>query len=315
MLSRIAEALYWIGRYTERAEGTARLLDVTQRAALEGPREVPLALSDLLGGLPGIERDRGDLVARYALDRTTPESIASSVRAARENARTVREAITSEMWEALNTWHLQVASTGRPDLEGSGAHAFFTRIEHRAFLVAGAADATMLRDEGWHWLVAGRHLERMVLTVRVLGHRAPLLGGTGPVPAGPTETYGWSVLLRSLWAYDAYRKTFRTGIDPRRVVAFLLLDPACPRSALWSARLLETALLETGSEEVGREARRWAGRLRSELEYRELQDVLDEGLGVVLARLTDLCGRVHGALVDGAFARGLPADLREVSPA
>src|SRR3954468_4192710 len=118
MLSRIAEALYWVGRYTERAEDTARLLDVANRASLEGRGGDDVAgresIAAILGGTP--PSSGADMLAAYALDRSMPESIASCVRAARENARTVRDAVTSEMWEALNTWHLAVSATGPGDL-------------------------------------------------------------------------------------------------------------------------------------------------------------------------------------------------------
>lgn len=303
MLSRIAEALYWVGRYTERAEDTARLLDVAHRASLEGrggddpaARESIVAI---LGGLPA-----GDVLTGYAIDRAMPESIASCVRQARESARTVRDAVTSEMWEALNTWHLAVAVTGKNDLEGAGAHRFFSSMKERAFLFAGTADGTMLREEGWQWLTTGRYLERVVFTCRVLGARSGLLMIPTGARATASETFGWTVLLRSLSAHEAYRKTYRNVVDPRRIAEFLLLDPDFPRSALYSARHVERSVSEVTATRADSPARRTSGRLRAELEYRQVGEVLDEGVAAFVGRVAESCAEVHDDLVTECFARG-----------
>ena len=126
----------------------------------------------------------------------------------------------------------------------------------------------------------------------------------------PAETYGWTVLLRALSSYEAYRGTHRSGIDPRRVTAFLLLDPDSPRSALYSARHLETALHTATEDNIGEAARRQAGRLRADLEYRELDELLGEGLENVLRRVDEGCASLHTALAHTSFARGVPAELR-----
>jgi uncharacterized alpha-E superfamily protein len=301
MLSRIAEALYWVGRYTERAEDTARLLDVAHRASLEGRGgDDPAARESIVAILGG--SSSGDVLTTYGLDRAMTESIASCVRNARESARTVRDAVTSEMWEALNTWHLAVSATGPADLEGAGAHRFFSSMKERAFLFAGTADGTMLREEGWQWLTVGRYLERVVFTCRVLGARSGLLMLPTGQRATASETFGWTVLLRSLSANEAYRKTYRNVVDPVRIAEFLLLDPDLPRSALYSARHVERAITEVTVERSP--ARRTAGRLRSELDYRQVGDVLDEGVAAFVGRLNDACAEVHDDLVTEAFARG-----------
>ncbi|HEV2889000.1 MAG TPA: alpha-E domain-containing protein [Frankiaceae bacterium] len=301
MLSRIAEALYWVGRYTERAEDTARLLDVAHRASLEGRGgDDPAAresIANILGGSPV-----DHVLTAYALDRAMPESIASCVRQARESARTIRDAVTSEMWEALNTWHLAVSATGHADLEGAGAHRFFSSMKERSFLFTGTADGTMLREEGWQWLTIGRYLERVVFTCRVLGARSGLLMIPTGTRATASETFGWTVLLRSLSAHEAYRKTYRNVVDPRRIAEFLLLDPDLPRSALYSARHVEEGI---GNVTVdGSHARRTAGRLRADLEYRQVSEVLDEGVAPFVGRLLSSCFEVHDDLVTEAFARG-----------
>ena len=305
MLSRIAEALYWVGRYTERAEDTARLLDVAHRASLEGRGGADAAgresIAAILGGAP---RSHAAILTGYALDREAPESIAACVRSARESARTVRDAVTSEMWEALNTWHLAVSATGAGDLEGAGAHRFFSSMKERAFLFAGTADGTMLREEGWDWLTIGRYVERVVFTCRVLGVRSGLLLIPHDSRATPAETFGWTVLLRSLSAHEAYRKTYRSVVEPRRVAEFLLLDPDFPRSALYSARHAERCVANVTAARVDSPSRRKAGRLRAELEFRQVGEVLDEGIGAFVGRVTAACAEVHESLVAECFARG-----------
>lgn len=299
MLSRIAESLYWLGRYTERAEDTARLLDVAQRAALEGAdlgsSEV---LSAVFGGAP-VPGTRAEVLGAYCLDRYLPESVSYSVRAARENARTIREALPSEMWEALNTWHLQVAAAGRNDLYGGGAHAVLRDYVVRAYQLTGIVEGTMARDESWDWLTIGRYLERAVFTARVLAVRAPQLSGTG----GAAETYGYAVLLRAFSADEAFRARYRAEVDARRVLEFLLLDQMFPRSALYAVQRLDEAAARVTDQTYGVAARREAGRLRGDLEFREIDDILAEQ-GVVVARVLNRCQDVHEALVDESFARG-----------
>lgn len=300
MLSRIAESLYWIGRYVERAEDTARLLDVAHRSALEGSDLVaPEVLAATLGGNPLADRG-SELLAAYCLDRYLPESVTFSVRAARENARTIREALPSEMWEALNTWHLQTAASGRSDMSGGGAHQVLSDFLTRAAHLIGVAEGMMIRDEGWDWFVIGRYLERISFTSRVLAVRAPQLAMTG----GAAETYGYAVLLRVFAAYEAFRATYRTGVDSRRVIEFLILGELFPRSALYAVQRLDEAAGRVSDQRYGRDSRRKVGRLRGEMQFRDVDDIVAEGIDDVLWRLLGHCQDIHLAFVDEPFARG-----------
>jgi uncharacterized alpha-E superfamily protein len=320
MLSRIAEALYWTGRYTERAEDTARLLDVAQRAALEGAllgsRET---LAAVLGGAP-VQGTRQEVLTHYCLDRRSPESIGTCVRAARENARTIRDAITSEMWEALNSWHLQVSASQAQGLTGGGAHTFLSAMRSKSYLFMGTADATMLREEGWQWLMLGRWIERVLFTCRVIAAHAPDMDRAVNVGREAQESYGWSVLLRAMSAYEAFRGSYRTGVSPDRVVEFLLLDSNFPRSVRHSAMRVDECLaaLSDGAMATRAETRwnhmadvaspssaaRLAGRLRSLAENRLVEEVFEEGVALFTARLAIVAAEVHGALSAGPFARG-----------
>jgi uncharacterized alpha-E superfamily protein len=299
MLSRIAESLYWLGRYTERAEDTARLLDIAQRAALEGADLGSAEVLSAVFGGAAVPGTRAEVLGAYCLDRYLPESVSYSVRAARENARTIREALPSEMWEALNTWHLQVAAAGRNDLYGGGAHAVLRDYVVRAYQLTGIVEGTMARDESWDWLTIGRYLERAVFTARVLAVRAPQLTGIG----GAAESYGYAVLLRAFSADEAFRARYRAEVDARRVLEFLLLDELFPRSALYAVQRLDEAAARVTDQTYGTAARREAGRLRGDLEFREIDDILAEQ-GVVVARVLGRCQDLHEALVDESFARG-----------
>ncbi|HEY5336372.1 MAG TPA: alpha-E domain-containing protein [Mycobacteriales bacterium] len=305
MLSRIAESLYWIGRYTERAEMTARVLDVAQRAVLEGSDLGSSAsLASVMGGVE-VSGSRDDVLAAYGVDRYVPESVASSVRAARENARTIREALPNEMWEAINGWHLQLTASGPSDLTGGGAHAFLTAMKARSYQLTGVSDGSMPRTESWDWLQVGRHLERLVFGFRVLAVRTPTLTGSGFA-----EAYGYTVLLRCFSAVEAFRATYRAGVGAHRVTEFLLLDDAFPRSALYAVRRLDEATARVTDETYGDAARRIVGRLRAQLEYREIDEILAEGTSTFTTRLAGQCFDVHTALVEEPFARGASLAMR-----
>jgi uncharacterized alpha-E superfamily protein len=250
-----------------------------------------------------VDGSRTDVLSAYCLDRYVPESITSSVRAARENARTIREALPNEMWEALNGWHLQLAASGPEDMAGSGAHAVLTAMKARSYQLIGVADGSMLRSESWDWFQLGRHLERLVFGLRVLAVRAPLLAGS----TGFAEAYGWTVLLRCFGGVEAFRATHRAGVDARRVIEFLLLDPDFPRSALYAVRHLDNAAARATDERYGDDARRTVGRLRAQLEFREAEEILEEGIVTFTTRLSERCFDVHLALGDQPFARGASA--------
>ncbi|MDQ3107397.1 MAG: alpha-E domain-containing protein, partial [Actinomycetota bacterium] len=225
MLSRIAESLFWIGRYTERAEDTARILDVHFHLLLEDPWVDERAACQGLLEIMGVPRPtEGELDARrvsqlIAFDLTNASSIVGSLTAARENARGAREAISSEMWECLNATYnelpTQVASA-----RALGPHNFFRYVKERAAVMAGLADATLSRDDGWRFFVLGRSLERVDMTCRLLSARF----GEG---AGSP---GWVTLLRSCSAHEAYLRTYRRAVDASLVAEFLLLDRLFPRS-------------------------------------------------------------------------------------
>ncbi len=271
MLSRIAESLFWIGRYVERADGTARIVDVMRLQTLEemGPSEESAAgvvLSVIMGQEVGPEPvGFPDVVKRLVFDADEPGAIASSWRDARENARRARETLSTELWEVINaSWHRWRDMSKIP----VSAH-HLSWVRERAALVNGIADSTMSHDQAWDFLVLGRCLERADMTARIVA--------TGALPQVGTE---WSTVLQTCGAQQAYLRTNRGMVTDDRAAGFLVLDRQFPRSVLFALREAEARLaaIDPASERIGipDEARRRLGRIRTSLEYREVDRVIRE---------------------------------------
>lgn len=295
MLARNAESLYWIGRYVERADDTARILDVTVHQLLEDSSVDPDVASRTLLRVLGIEPpnrrlDVWSLTDIVAFSRDSGgNSIVDSISAARENARGAREVTSTEIWECLNTTYNALAERERA-AKRLGPHEFLSYVEGRAAMFAGLADSTLSRDDGYRFMVLGRAIERVDMTVRLLLSR---VGDSGSSPA-------WVTLLRSAGAHDTYLRTYRGALDAGRVVEFMLLDRLFPRSIFYSLRLAEHSLDELLNRPHSRlgataEAQRLLGRARSELEFLQPGAVL-ESLDARLAGLQKTCRDVGEAL-------------------
>ncbi|MDI2125188.1 alpha-E domain-containing protein [Yinghuangia seranimata] len=300
VLSRVAEALFWMGRYVERADDTARLLDAFLHRMVEDPWTDEVAACRSLLGVLGLEPYASDAptvdatVRRVALDADSPSSIAGALLLARENARGVREVVSSELWECLNaTRHDLLGSDASPELLGPGD--FLARVRERAALFCGLADATLSRDEGWRFLVLGRSLERADMTARLL---SVLVSGTGPLPDRTT-------LLRAAGAEESFLRTYGGAAGTERAVEFLVLDRLFPRSVLHALSTAEeclVALAPVAAERTGvaDRARRPIGRLRTRLEYADVSTVGHE-LPVLLADLGAACSQATDALARRYF--------------
>lgn len=295
MLARNAESLYWIGRYVERADDTARILDVTVHQLLEDSSVDPDVASRTLLRVLGIEPptrrlDVWSLTDIVAFSRDSGgNSIVDSISAARENARGAREVTSTEIWECLNTTYNALAERERA-AKRLGPHEFLSYVEGRAAMFAGLADSTLSRDDGYRFMLLGRAIERVDMTVRLLLSR---VGDSGSSPA-------WVTLLRSAGAHDTYLRTYRGVLDAGRVVEFMLLDRLFPRSIFYSLRLAEHRLDELLNRPHSRlgataEAQRLLGRARSELEFLQPGALL-ESLDARLAGLQKTCRDVGEAL-------------------
>ncbi len=297
MLSRIAESLYWIGRYCERAEDTARLLDVHFHLLLEDHADESAACQTLLSAM-GVDEftgtvDAGSVTALLTDDLAFDGSIGRSLAGAWENARGAREVISSETWETLNTTYQAFPDRARRAGE-RGRHDLYRWVKERCSILTGLVETTMSRDDGYCFLAVGRGLERVDMTTRLLAARYAETWG-------PT---GWTTTLRCCAAYEAYARTYRRAVDATSAVEFLLLDRLFPRSVFHAldtaaARLAE---LDPRSSRAGvdDDARRRLGRLCGELEYLRIDDVLAD-LPRVLASLQSECALVHEAVARRYF--------------
>lgn len=272
MLSRIAESLFWIGRYVERADDTARILDAHLQLLLEDPwvEEGP-ACRSLLAVMGAPEPPSFAIVSRHtvmnllAYDLQAPSALAGAFAAARENARRAREIISTEVWECLNTTFNRL-----PDqVEGLAPHDFFAWIRERAAIVSGLVDSGTSRDLTWQFLVLGRSIERADMTARLIATRA-LAGVSGP---------SWITLLRSCGAHESFLRTYRGRASDALAAEFLLLDRCFPRSVIYALQRAERCLAEISPGEARRargedDALRILGRARSGLEFRPLDELL-----------------------------------------
>jgi len=272
MLSRIAESLFWIGRYIERSDGTARILDVHLQLLLEDPWiEEDLACRSLLSVMGAEAPDdkelsRQDILSILAVDRSEPASIAYSLGAARENARRAREIVSTELWECLNTTRARMPRKVSSDK----VHEFFGWVRERSALAVGIIESATSRDEAWQFFTLGRSIERADMTARLLATRS-LTEASGP---------SWTTILRSCGAYEAYLRTYRGVPSARNAAEFLLLDRLFPRSILFSVTRAENCMreIEPRSDRVGVSdlAQRLLGQIRSELEYRPIAEILED---------------------------------------
>ncbi|MCR2800146.1 alpha-E domain-containing protein [Microbacterium sp. zg-Y818] len=274
MLSRIAESLFWIGRYIERSDGTARILDVHLQLLLEDPwideDTACRSLLSVMGSIPPDDElekvERQDVLARLAVDRTNSSSIAFSLQAARENARRAREIVSTELWETLNTTNSRMPRR----LQSEKVHEFFQWVRERSALAVGIVDSSTSRDEAWQFFTLGRSIERADMTARMLATRS-LTEASGP---------SWTTILRSCGAYEAYVRTYRGMPSSRNAAEFLLLDRLFPRSIIYSIQRAEECMsaIDPRADRVGHSnaVLRALGRIRNDLEYSPITDILGE---------------------------------------
>lgn len=270
MLSRHAEDLFWIGRYLERAEDTARLLDVTQQSVLEAGSERTteeiwwellevLFLDDAFEDLPSPDDVRRYLVS----DRTNPSSIVSIVRMARESTRAAREWVSAEYWEGVNGLYLDLRDADLDDQLERAPYDLMRRVKFGCQALHGIADSSLPRTEGYQFHVLGGNIERALITIRVVMVWQRRLGGFSGTAAYPE----WVKLLKSLSGYEAYLREFRAAMRPDKVLEFLLQAEHFPRSLSFCMKNAEEQLAALATESVGRDALRSAGRLAAELRF------------------------------------------------
>ena len=287
MLGRVADQLYWMGRYSERTENMARILDVADRMTLT-PQSDETRLSawmsalEVAGALDGYEEIHGDInsadVLHYlAFDPENPSSIYSSIQATRENARALRGSITTEMFESINATWLELRDLDSDVLKSGARRAFFDWVKERAHLFRGVAKGTMLQDEAMCFMDIGLYTERADSTARLLDSKYHILLPASEEVGGALDYYQWGALLRSLSAFRAYHTIYRDRISAARVAQLNILNAHMPRSL----RFCYDRLAETLEEICGTDApecQRIAGKLQSWLRYRRIEEIFETGL-------------------------------------
>jgi uncharacterized alpha-E superfamily protein len=311
MLSRVADSIYWMNRYVERAENVARFVDVNLNLLLDCPPGVTQQWEPLVvttGDLELFRERYGDASADNVLqfltfDSEYSNSILSCLQAARENARSVREIISSEMWEQVNAFYLMVKDAAEA---GSLAnlHEFYPEVKLSSHLFAGVMDATMAHNEGWNFGHLGRLMERADKTARILDVKYYILLPSVKSVGTPLDDIQWIALLKSASASEMYRKC-QYRITPVGVTEFLLLNREFPRSVQFCLLEAERSLRQISGTAGGAwrtSSDRALGRLRSELEYVTIDEIVKDGLHEFLDGLQSRLNSVSRCIFEDFFS-------------
>jgi uncharacterized alpha-E superfamily protein len=311
MLSRVADSLYWMSRYLERAEHTARLVDVQLNQMLDqAGGDTNLRWERLLRSLRIArtleEADAYSVTQAVTFDTENSSSIVSCIAAARENARQVREQISSEMWEQLNRLYLQVKQASMEQIWFAEPHRFLNGVKESVYLFQGITDATMSHSEGWHFIRVGLFLERAIATTSLLDtHFSAYMIESPEDENEPVDYLSWVGLLRSCASFEAYCKVYTAVIRPPNIAEFLLLNAEMPRSVRFACAMMQTALQaiarSTNTRNPGR-VERLTGRLRASLDYYQIDEILSGDMHQYLEGIQQLCGQIHSGLYQSYIA-------------
>lgn len=307
MLSRVANLIYWTARYLERAENTARLLDVNSQLALDlqtGDTSDKNAWQPMIAASGDEKRFKklyDELTQRTIVDfmifnRENPNSIASSIASARENARCVREQLSSETWEQLNRLYLRLSHETFDDYLRVGSSEFLNRTKLSIQLFYGIAADMLPHNEAWSFFEIGRSLERADYTSRLIDLKYFTLLPSVDMVGTAIDTIQWGAVLRSCSAFEAFRKSRRGLITPDRVTDYLILDEHFPRSIRYGIILAEEAIRQVTKDSerhFSNAATRSLGRLRADLDYCDVRDIVSFGLHEWIDGLQEKIGIIH----------------------
>ena len=311
MLSRVAESLYWMSRYIERAENTARLVEVNLQLLLDFEGQADddeatfwAAVVSTSGAVEAFRdqhpvADANTVVDFLAFEPANPSAIFASVAAARENARMVRDQITTEMWECLNELYHFVRAQNVTTLWEGDILAFFERVRQHSATFQGLTDACFLHEEAHHFLEVGKYLERADQTSRLLDLKYFLLLPEGQTVGGAVDLAGWIAVLRSCSAADAFHQRFPGALNASKVFQLLLFGRKFPRSVRFALRRLDENLRAISDSLPGHhqnEAERLVGALRSHVVYSTMEDVFALGPHQYIDNVQSRLGDVHDAI-------------------
>ena len=315
MLCRVADDLYWMARYVERGVAVSRLIDVTRHLELD----VGLEERDFWGPLVGAIDLSAEDVSFYLLsDQLNPDSLVSCVRQARELARGIRESITSEMWEELNTLQQSLAAPKQRQSQGAGV-SFQGLIRQRLLYFQGLAGSTLAHDEPWDFLNLGTYLERADGVVRLLRRQAHLLAPRDGEEPSDADMVRWLAVLRSCGSAEGYARFYSLRVEPARIVEFLLLNPVFPQSVRFALVAAEDALsavaaLRSAAENEPGPAVRTLGRVRAEVEHAAIDEVFETGLEEFLSGVQGSIAQVSDEII-ATYLRDEPQPSRLVGVA
>ena len=300
MLSRIADSLFWLARYIERAEETARILDVNYHMMLEQSYQSSRLRWDPLVLMAGeeqrfqqfyIEATSRTVFEFLAFREDNPSSIIQCVTKARENARTIRDRISREMWEDINGFFYTMTRFN-PHVEmAAGPHRFCESVKFASHRFHGVAEATLPHDEGWQFLKIGWFLERAEMTARLVDVQYQNLVEVPPNAEGG-DSHRWMAVLKSVGAYETYRRQYHSPIEPEKVAEMLILHPQLPRSIRFSITEVQSALRAISGSVTGtyaNEAERLTGKVLESLRYDKIEDIFGRGLHSQMRDLLKMC--------------------------
>ncbi len=329
MLSRHADSAFWIGRYVERAEATARMIDVHYHFGLESPLVGDALRWSSILAISGQEEafakkhsveDERSILEFFAFDETNPSSIYACMKSARENARSIRDQISSEMWECINRAYIDFRAWDVERVLTASPFAFFQKVKDSSHLFQGITNRTLMMGETRDFHDAGRFLERADQTARILDVKyhdllprfagvtlletVPASSAPSSVPdpdsiGGPVDVHGWIAVLKSVGAFEAFSKTYREGVTPARVAEFLILNPRFPASVRHSIGRVESCIRRvSGNRDLAprNEAERAVGKLYNDLNYTTAEQIIANGLHEFLEDVQDRCTHIGGAI-------------------
>lgn len=305
MLSRVADSLYWMSRYLERGEHTARLLNVNlfgrldQQAEGDGRRWPRVLRSLTVPIVEGQSLEPHSVVQRLSFDEDDPHSIVSSIGAARRSAREVREQISSEMWEQMNRLFLNVQRMRSMPLSDTNTYEFLQAIQQGSHLFQGITSTTMSRGEGWYFMQLGRFLERVTATVNLLDAHLRDYAGAEQLAGSPDEYLEWANLLKSCTALEAYCRVHTANILPERGASFLLLDPDFPHSVRFGVDMVRAALEALSASAPllrSSDVHRRLGKLISALSFDLIEEIVARDVHKFLADIRTRAFEIHDAV-------------------
>ena len=312
MLSRIADTLFWLGRYIERAEDTARILDVNYHMLLEQSQDSYHLRWEPLIVMAGEENlfrrlytqvNAKNVFEFLAFRADNPSSISQCVAKARENARTIRDYISREMWEDINGLFHMVGRFDPRDEIIAGPHRFCDRIKFGTHRFHGVTDATLPHDEGWQFLRIGWSLERSEMTSRLVDVQYQNLLDELP-SVGTPDNHQWMAVLRSVGAVEAYHRQYHASIEPEKVAGMLILNPLHPRSIRFSTTEVQSGLRAISGSGPGsyvNEAERLAGKVVDRLSYDKIDEIYKQGLHSYLTELSEMFALIGSDIARNYF--------------